>query len=337
MLDLPLELIDETLSHLPWPNGLYHLLFVNRRLGAIAQRALYSDVQTLSGRKTVLLLLSLLHASAPRRELVRSLQLDLTGNSVLPSLERLISRVLKLLPCLRTLSVELVPYGGRHRSNSWILPQDAPFHLCSLSTCLVIDPVMAAFLNSQPRICHLSLRGLPPSASNPFVLPPSALPCLKTFRSVSLGPDTLSEVITARPVQSVTLSLTPGHGCRALEVLVRSSTPVRRLTILVVDASAPSELFPKLSGLLPELEALHIVALVKEYNLDSLIESAPLLEAFSGLRFLTFIASGQSSHELEDEATVAERWARACPTLSTIILPKGRVWFAGASGRWEHS
>jgi hypothetical protein len=70
---------------------------------------------------------------------------------------------------------------------------------------------------------------------------------------------------------------------------------------------------------------------------DTLLASAPLLEAFAGLRFLTFIASGASCYEIDDEATVAERWARACPTLTTIILPKGRVWFAGSSGRWVHS
>jgi hypothetical protein len=70
---------------------------------------------------------------------------------------------------------------------------------------------------------------------------------------------------------------------------------------------------------------------------DTLLASAPLLEAFTGLRFLTFIASGASCYALDDEATVAELWARACPTLTTIILPKGRVWFAGNEGRWKHS
>ena len=70
---------------------------------------------------------------------------------------------------------------------------------------------------------------------------------------------------------------------------------------------------------------------------DTLLASAPLLEAFAGLRFLTFMASGVSRYELDDEATVAERWARACPTPTTIVLPKGRVWFAGNAGRWVHS
>ena len=236
-----------------------------------------------------------------------------------------------------------------------------------------LDQDLATFLESQPEIRDLSLRGIPAYTSDPFTIPPSALPHLESFRSVHVDPDTLGEVtslvlslpfhidncgqvIATRPVQGISLSLFSEHGYRALEVLARTSTPVRRLTILIVDASAPSELFPQLAARLPHLEALHIVALVQQYNLvcrplffsnptpvtvvsiqDTLLASAPLLEAFAGLRFLTFIASGASCYELDDEATVAEQWARACPTLTTIILPKGRVWFAGSKGKWEHS
>jgi len=236
--------------------------------------------------------------------------------------------------------------------------------ICDTERCR-LDQDLATFLESQPEIRDLSLRGIPAYTSDPFTIPPSALPHLESFRSVHVDPDTLGEVsalflppimrapsrpqqstgltaappqvIATRPVQGISLSLFSEHGYRALEVLARTSTPVRRLTILIVDASAPSELFPQLAARLPHLEALHIVALVQQYNLDTLLASAPLLEAFAGLRFLTFIASGASCYELDDEATVAEQWARACPTLTTIILPKGRVWFAGSEGRWEHS
>jgi hypothetical protein len=77
----------------------------------------------------------------------------------------------------------------------------------------------------------------------------------------------LPQVIAARPVEGISLSLFSEHGYRALEVLARTSTPVRRLTIFIVNASAPHELFPQLAALLPHLEALHIVALVHKYNL----------------------------------------------------------------------
>lgn len=53
---------------------------------------------------------------------------------------------------------------------------------------------MAAFLESQPEIRDLSLRGMPVYTSSPFTLQPSALPHLETFRSVHVDPDTLREV-----------------------------------------------------------------------------------------------------------------------------------------------
>ena len=62
-----------------------------------------------------------------------------------------------------------------------------------------------------------------------------------------------------------------------------------------------------------------------------LLASAPILQAFPGLRFLMFMASGASCYELDDEAMVAEKWARVCPMLTTIILPKSRVCFAGSA------
>ena len=163
-----------------------------------------------------------------------------------------------------------------------------------------LDQDLATFLESQPEIRDLSLRGMPAytsdPCSDPFTITRSALPHLESFRSVHVDPDTLGEVsvlvhpptrecyphhplsvlskltaaaqvIATRPVQGISLSLFSEHGYRALEVLARTSTPVRRLTILIVDASAPSELFPELAARLPHLEALHIVALVQHYSL----------------------------------------------------------------------
>ena len=166
----------------------------------------------------------------------------------------------------------------------------SPLMVCDTERALAahcrLDRDLAAFLESQPEIRDLSLRGIPAYTSDPFTIPPSALPHLESFRSVHVDPDTLGEVcalvhpvfcpvrstaaaqvVATRPVQGISLSLFSEHGYRALEALARTSTPVRRLTILIVDASAPSELFPQLAARLPHLEALHIVALVQQYNL----------------------------------------------------------------------
>jgi hypothetical protein len=101
---------------------------------------------------------------------------------------------------------------------------------------------------------------------------------LRRFYHIDYG--LLLQVIATRPVEGISLSLFSEHGYRALEVLARTSTPVRRLTILIVDASAPNELFSELAARLPHLEALHIVALVQKYDLvrlSPLPSSLPLL------------------------------------------------------------
>lgn len=62
-----------------------------------------------------------------------------------------------------------------------------------------------------------------------------------------------------------------------------------------------------------------------------LVETAPSLSHFTALRYLTFMAPGTLSSENESE--IATLWGRACPTLRTIILPKGVVW-GSVDGRW---
>jgi hypothetical protein len=75
-------------------------------------------------------------------------------------------------------------------------------------------------------------------------------------------------------MQGISLSLFSEHGYRALEVMARTSTPVRRRTIHIVGTSAPSELFPQLAAHLPHLEVLHVVALVQKYDL---VRTPPLV------------------------------------------------------------
>ncbi len=55
---------------------------------------------------------------------------------------------------------------------------------------------------------------------------------------------------------------------------------------------------------------------------ETLLASSPLLETFAGLRFLTFMVSGASCYELDDEAKVAQHGARACPRSRRPCRPK---------------
>ena len=216
LMALSLELIDHILTFLLWPHDVHPLLLVSKSLNPIAERILYRNIGELPARRAVRLSLSLANATATRCELIKSLSLDFIENRVLFALELLMAKVLKRLPQLRSLSVEVSVHENRHRALAWIFPRDAPScsacsrllsgNVTSFIICLYVwwtlneyprlDPDLAAFLESQPEIRGLSLRGIPSCASDPFTLLPSALPHLETFRSVHVDPDTLGEVHT---------------------------------------------------------------------------------------------------------------------------------------------
>jgi hypothetical protein len=133
---LPLELIDHMLSFLPWPFGLHPLLLVNQRLSPIAERALYRNLDELPAQRSVRLLLSLANAPAARREFVKALKVNFALNSMLFALERLIAKVLGMLPHLRTLIVEVSVNEDKNGALAWIFPRDAPFRLRSFETSI---------------------------------------------------------------------------------------------------------------------------------------------------------------------------------------------------------
>ena len=133
---LPLELIDHILLFLSWPADLRSFLFVNKFLNPIAERILYRNIGDLPAKRAVRLLLSLANAPATRCALVKNLSLDFSDNRVLFALELLIAKVLKLLPRLRSLNVEVSIYENRHRALAWIFPRDAPFRLDSFATSI---------------------------------------------------------------------------------------------------------------------------------------------------------------------------------------------------------
>ena len=64
---LPVELIDQILPFLSWPNHLYPLLFVDKFLNPIAERILYRNIGDLPAPRAVRLLLLLAKAHAARR------------------------------------------------------------------------------------------------------------------------------------------------------------------------------------------------------------------------------------------------------------------------------
>ena len=46
-------------------------------------------------------------------------------------------------------------------------------------------------------------------------------------------------------------------------------------------------------------------------------------------KYITFMAATDEASSFEEEQDIAMLWHHWCPTLKTIILPKGKVWFGG--------
>ncbi|TFY61891.1 hypothetical protein EVG20_g6887 [Dentipellis fragilis] len=348
-LPLPVEIINEIFQYLPSYSDFPSLLLANTRIHEIARRQLYSHIDDVHGAQAIRLLASLIKYDRPksnissssllrhlpsRHELVRGLGFDFGNNRLSVNALVLIHNALRRLPHLTALTLEFSSTDNR-RLLSWIFPLDAPFKLKSFITSVRYEPRLARFLESQPELLDLSLRGL--QSITPFTLKRDALPRLQTFRSVHAGPTVIAEIVANRPVQGVSLSLYSDHDFCALSMLALSSATVKRLTILILDYAAPSELLPQVAAHLPDLEALHIVALVAQYDMsvhvqDTLRGSASLLSAFPSLRYLTLMATNAKG-TAEDEASIAACWAKSCPTLKTIIMPQGKVWFP-CNGRW---
>lgn len=150
---LPLELIDHILAFLSWPTDIHSLLLVNKFLSPISERNLYRHIGDLPARRAVRLLLSLANAPATRCALVKSLSLNFSDNRVLFALELLIAKVLRLLPRLRSLNVEVSIHENRYRALAWIFPRDTPFRLRSFATSIRSVSFPHPFLPfSSPRV-----------------------------------------------------------------------------------------------------------------------------------------------------------------------------------------
>lgn len=64
--------------------------------------------------------------------------------------------------------------------------------------------------------------------------------------------------------------------------------------------------------------------------------ATPLAE-LRHLKYLTFMAGAggckADSPALDEERQVVSAWTSACPSLKTVILPKGQMWYE-REGKW---
>ena len=214
---IPLELIDHVLSFLSWPNDIYSILFTNKFLNPIAERSLYRNIGDLPAQRAVRLLLSLANAPAARCALVKSLSLDFSDNRVLFALELLIARVLRLLPRLRSLNVEVSIHENRHRALAWIFPGDAPFRLLSFATSIRFMSFLRLLSSSLcdadwPLPCHVKTR--PRFSDLPRVSARDPRPLITRYTRIYLGPLHDPTIRTPAPRELPLSTCRPRHPWR---------------------------------------------------------------------------------------------------------------------------
>ena len=72
----------------------------------------------------------------------------------------------------------------------------------------------------------------------------------------------------------------------------------------------------------------------------NLFAATAYLKQMRHLKYLTFMAGEPSEgedptpHTLENERSVVGAWGDACPTLRSVILPKGQLWYE-QQGKWR--
>lgn len=386
---LPVEVIDNVCQRLTI-RDMTSVAQANRALNAVCIRRLYHTIGVEMNPVRLLRCMISLDRSTDLATLVRTFEVNLISHLPTKTYYGLLERILKKMVNLTTLIIEL---PKRHSPN-WVFPmplsptiapepstppsststsqfQSPPiFRLRSFTTSMHCKPPLARFLDSQPDITELTLRGINSDSSNPlfpfittlfhsisaaapdnpfisslnsppaeFSLLPTSLPKLSHFNAIHAGPSIIREIITSRPVTHMSVPLFPPHTRETLSALSLASKPLTRLSVMSFDPTAPHFLFSELSTKFPYLEALHIVVLMAEVTAPMLLDWGEFLAGFKRLRYITFMAAlggdeegnNEEAREEIDERKIARIWHSSCPTLKTIILPQGKVWFEGTS------
>lgn len=301
-----------------------------------ATRKLYRNIVGLNPQQLVRCLRSLSRYSNGTTH-VRRLEVVWSAQYPLRTSAALVHRVLKRLPNLRVLSLDFPP-EVLDESFGWML-RGLPCSLTTLTTSFRAGPALATFLETQPSLTELCLRGFSDPCN--FPLSQTALPSLHSFRALHVGRGLLRTIAKGRPLVNVTLSLPLEHSSVLLEELQHSTKPMERLTLMGLNLTNPVELVSEIARQMPGLEGFHVFVLIlshtnSEHTKNELLEVAGPLRKFTNLRYLTLMAGG-SAHALtdDDEREIASTWAKDMPNIQTIILPRGKVWFQ-RNDQWTH-
>lgn len=326
---LPVETLDLVFESLA-RSELLPVLRSNSLFHRVGARVLYRSLIDLQPTQAVDLLKTVARSDL-YASYVRHVEFDWRTSVLTANFLRLLNRALRRLKFLLTLTLEF-PTTDDTGGTASVL-NGCTFSLRSFTTSIRCDPTLVRFLETQNDIIDLCLRGINYIETVP--LPPEALPQLSHFRTVLSWPTLIANFIRGRPVESVSMSVYQQEIHSALDALLLSSKPIKRLTLMPFEATDPISLLSTIASRLPWLEALHLVVLSVRFHApfmqDVLIEMGCSLSPFEYLKYLTFMAPCTGS--VDDEDVVVEVWHKACPTLKTIILPGGVMW-ALTNGKW---
>ncbi|KAH6905012.1 hypothetical protein BKA70DRAFT_1108409 [Coprinopsis sp. MPI-PUGE-AT-0042] len=341
---LPVEVLELVFGYLSKPQ-LIPVLCANRSLQNAAVRLLYTALVVNKPVSSVLLLKKIL-AQPTLHCYVRSLELNISNAGTLTAnFYRLLRRCLRRTTALTTLILDL----PKANSPVWIF-EGCNFHLRVFSTSMQCNASLARFLDTQPFIRQLTLRGFQTEnwdsphfvgdiVSNPsslftprrnfrdFVLQPNSLPSLTQFNAIHAGPLVIEAVAKGRPISVASVPLFSDTALQSLDALKGGSAALKRLSVISFDPTAPNFIFEEVAKRFPNLEALHVVVLLAEFTSDTLLAACQHLRLFKCLKYITCVATSPEEATLAEEKEIANKWHQHCPSLQTIILPRGRVWF----------
>lgn len=256
---LPVEVLDHICSQV-CASDLVAVTRVSSCLQSIAIRILYRSIPELPPKRLTSCLKSLAKNTC-LPPLVRSLKIDVTQSSPIQNFYKLLHTVLTRLTNLSFLSLEI----SRNTPIEPIL-HGCTFSLHHFSTSATCDSNLSQFLESQPSITELCLRGFSPNADTEFYLAPTALPRLSHFRAIHSVPSLVAKIITGRPLVAIFIPVYDGNLVDHLDALTLSSRPIQRLTLMSFDTNSPDLLLRQVALRLPQIEALHIVILMANYS-----------------------------------------------------------------------
>ncbi|KAG7442230.1 uncharacterized protein BT62DRAFT_906464 [Guyanagaster necrorhizus] len=267
--------------------------------------------------------------------LVRTFKVDWSDfKSPTSNFYALAQRALRNLTNLSALTLELP------RRPPWIL-DDCSFRLKEFSSSYPWKDRLAWFIESQPTLTVLTLHGLDTLSVTAFEggmfrpqlsigvngLDAAAVPNLTSLHAIHATPELLSMFLLGRPVRTCSVPVYPDSALEMLDALMTTSVTIEKLSLMSFDPEAPGYLFMEVGKRFPQLKALHVLLLRADYTEEILDGISPSLRVFKQLEYLTFMAQVPLSGSAKCEHKIATQWHLHCPSLKTIILPEGKMWF----------